>query len=120
MKRFLTLRYKQPPPTLQVLYQHVPVAELERYPEGYVFRYLPAFADLHLLPFPGLPMGKGEIPSEDVPVFFKERLPDLKRPEIQDRIRTSKLDTSDTLRLLAELGSHVVTDPFELRFKTAA
>lgn len=120
MKTPWRLRYRQPPPTLQVLYRHELVAELERYPQGYIFRYLPAFRELGILPFPGLPPGQGEIPSEDLPVFFQERLPDMKRPEIQEKIRLLKIPTTDTLRLLAELGSHVVTDPFELRLKLAA
>jgi hypothetical protein len=120
MKAPWSLRYKQPPPTLQVLYQHTPVAELERYPQGYLFRYLPRFRELNLLPFPGLALGKGEIPSVELPVFFQERLPDMKRPEIEEKLRTLNIPATDTLRLLAELGSHAVTDPFELRLKAAA
>lgn len=120
MKAPWKLRYKQPPPTLQVLYRHELVAELERYPQGYVFRYLPAFQELKLLPFPGLPAGKGEIPSDELPVFFQERLPDMKRPEIWEKVRALQIAPTDMLRLLAELGSHAVTDPFELRLKMAA
>jgi hypothetical protein len=120
MKTPWKLRYTQPPPTLQVLYKHELVAELERYPQGYLFRYLPVFHDLALQPFPGLPAGKGEIPSEELPVFFQERLPDMRRPEIQEKILALKISPTDMLRLLAELGSHAVTDPFELRLKIAA
>lgn len=120
MKPPWKLLYRQPPPTLQVLYRDVLVAELERYPQGYMFHYLPAFQELKLLPFPGLPMEMGEIASEELPVFFQERLPDMRRPEIQEKVRLLKIPATDTLRLLAELGSHAVTDPFELRLKLAA
>lgn len=113
-------RYKAPPPTLQVLYEGQAVAELEKYPQGYVFRYLDAFQELHLVPFPGLAPRKGDIPSEELPVLFEERLPDMRRPEVQARIQQLRVSRQDTLRLLVELGSHEVTDPFELRFKTAA
>lgn len=120
MKTPWSYRYKAPPPTLLVLYQGNRVAELEKYPQGYLFRYLPAFRQMNLLPFPGLAPGKGDIPSEELPVFFQERLPDMKRPEIQVRIEQLKISPTDTLRLLVELGSHAVTDPFELVLKTAA
>ena len=120
MKRLWSYKYKTPPPTLLVLYQAIRVAELEKYPQGYVFRYLPAFHQLNLLAFPGLAPGRGDIPSEELPVFFQERLPDMKRPEIQARIRQLQISPDDTLRLLVELGSHAVTDPFELVLKTAA
>ena len=120
MKIPWSYKYKAPPPTLLVLYQGTHVAELEKYPQGYVFRYLPAFSQLHLLPFPGLALDKGDIPSEELPVFFQERLPDMKRPEIQSRIQQLKISHDDTLRLLVELGSHAVTDPFELVLKAAA
>jgi hypothetical protein len=113
-------KYKTPPPTLLVLYQGKPVAELEKYPQGYLFRYLPTFRQLSLLPFPGLALDKGDIPSEELPVFFQERLPDMKRPEIQQRIKQLKIPNTDTLRLLVALGSHAVTDPFELVLKSAA
>jgi hypothetical protein len=115
-----TYRYKTPPPTLEVLYQGTPVAELERYRQGYMFRYLPAFATFELLPFPGLAPGKGDIAAEELPVFFQERLPDTNRPEIQRRMDSLGLSSTDTIRMLAGLGSHAVTDPFELRLKQAA
>jgi HipA-like protein len=113
-------RYKTPPPTLQVLYHGTPVAELERYQQGYMFRYLSTFHELNLLPFPGLALEKGDIASEELPVFFRERLPDMKRPEVQEKIDRLNIARDDILRLLAELGTHAVTDPFELRLKNAA
>jgi HipA-like protein len=120
MKKLFGYRYKAPPPTLQVLYQGKCVAELEKYPQGYIFRYLPAFEALHLLPFPGLAPEKGDIPSEELPAFFQERLPDMRRPEVQEKLRLLKIPSDDTLRLLAAVGSHAITDPFELRLKSAA
>lgn len=73
-----------------VLYQGARVAELQRFPQhGYAFRYLPAFRDMRLSPFPGSPLERGETLSHDLPAFFQERLPDKRRPEVQERIRQS-------------------------------
>lgn len=114
------IAYKAPPPTLLVLYQGERVAELRRFKEGYVFRYLPAFARLKLSPFPGLALGKGDLPFEELPAFFEERLPDMKRPEIQAMLKEYKISPDDRLQLLAAFGSFTITDPFELRLEVAA
>lgn len=108
-------RYKEPPPTLEVLYQGTRVAELEKYVQGFVFRYLRVFQQLGLSPFPGLPLTTADIPSQELPVYFAERLPDLKRPEVRERMRELGVSPDDTFRVLAELGSHAVTDPFVFR-----
>lgn len=113
-------RYKEPPPTLLVLYQGTRVAELEKYAQGFVFRYLPDFKRLSLSPFPGLPFAVGDLPFQELPVYFLERLPDMKRPEIRERMRALRISADDTLRLLAELGSHSVTDPFVFQLAIAA
>jgi HipA-like protein len=112
--------YKEPPPTLQVLYQGRPVAELQKFPQGYVFRYLALFRELKLTPFPGLALDKGDLPFEDLPAFFQERLPDMKRPEIRELVRQYGIQQDDKLQLLARVGTHAVTDPFELRLGAAA
>ncbi len=120
MEKLWHFKYKTPPPTLAVLYQGTRVAELQKWSQGFVFRYLPAFRELCLLPFPGLAPRMGDIPFEELPAFFQERLPDLRRPEIQQKMRALGIDQRDKLKLLAELGSHAVTDPFELRLVPAA
>lgn len=115
MKRLWHYGYKTPPPTLEVLYQGEPVAELQKFPQGFVFRYLPAFRQFCLSPFPGLPSDKGELPFVELPAFFQERLPDMRRPEIQEMIRLYSIQQDNKLQLLAKLGTHAITDPFELR-----
>ncbi len=114
-------RYKTPPPTLLVLYKDVLVAELQEFPQGrgYLFRYSPAFQQMSLSPFPGLPLGKDSL-FEELPAFFQERLPDMRRPEVRELVRKAGIPEDDTLRLLATLGSHAITDPFEFRLKAIA
>lgn len=112
-------RYKTPPPTLEVLYQHELVAELHEFPTGgYQFRYTLAFRHMNLSPFPGLPAGKALLFSE-LPAFFEERLPDMRRPEIREAVEKSGIPKENKLRLLAAFGSHAITDPFEFRLKVA-
>jgi HipA-like protein len=114
-------RYKAPPPTLLVYYQSACVAELQEFPTGgYEFRYLPAFRDLNLAPFPGLSSTKGKLLFDNLPPFFQERLPDMRRPEIQEQVQRSGIAETNKLQLLAELGSHAITDPFEFRLKPVA
>jgi HipA-like protein len=115
MKAMWKYKYHAPPPTLRVFYHGEPVAELEQFRQGYIFRYLPRFRELSLSPFPGLPPGKGDVPFEQLPAFFQERLPDMRRPEIQELIRTLGIQKDNQLELLAQLGAHTITDPFELR-----
>ncbi len=119
-KRRWWYRYKTPPPTLLVVYQGQPVAELSEFQEGgFRFRYLPEFGKLGLAPFPGLSPNKGELLFSDLPAFFQERLPDLRRPEIQEQVLLSGIPEGNKLQLLAMLGSHAITDPFEFRLREA-
>jgi HipA-like protein len=120
MAKLWHYRYKTPPPILIVLYQGVRVAELQKYVQGYIFRYLPIFRDMNLTAFPGLPLEKGDLAFEELPAFFQERLPDMRRPEIRQRLQELGISSDDELRLLATLGSHAVTDPYELRLVAAA
>jgi hypothetical protein len=112
--------YKEPPPTLVVLYHDQPIAELEEAQYGYIFRYLPAFVRMGLAPLPGLPLEKKDQFFYDLPTYFEERVPDKKRPEIRDWMIQNKVSESSKLQLLAGLGSHTITDPFEFRIKSAA
>jgi hypothetical protein len=120
MNKLWRYRYKTPPPTLLVFYQDTHVAELQEFAEGgYLFRYLPAFREMNLAPFPGLSPDRGDILFSELPAFFHERLPDMRRPEIQELVLRSGIPETDKLRLLAQLGSHAITDPFEFRLKAA-
>jgi len=114
-------RYSSPPPKLHVLYQGTDVAELVKERGRYVFRYFEAFRRLGLAPFPGLPnvSPAKEYVSIDLPRFFAERIPDVRRPEIRESIRREQIPEHDELALLAALGRMSVTDPFELVLQAA-
>jgi hypothetical protein len=71
-------------------------------------------------PIPGFPDLKKEYRSGRLWPFFAERIPDQRRPEIQEVILREGLTSATTLQLLASLGAHSVTDPFELRLSQAA
>jgi HipA-like protein len=115
------LSYKSPPPILLVSYADQPVAELKRIDGKYSFRYLDAFRELNLSPLPGLPPTNGETLHDELPLFFKERLPDLRRPEINHWLYLHpKVDRNDDLQLLGALGAHSITDSFVLSRLRAA
>jgi hypothetical protein len=107
------MSYKSPPPALQVSYAGRAVAELKRVDRKYSFRYLEAFKEMNLSPLPGLPYVSGEALYDDLPVFFKERLPDLRRPEVSSWLHAHpSVDRNDDLQLLGALGAHSITDSF--------
>ena len=107
--------HKSPPPTLFVSYQHQPVAELKKEDGKFLFRYLEPFFSLELAPLPGLAPNRQFVSFSGLPAFFKERLPDLRRPEIRQYIREHNIDENDELQMLSCLGAHSITDSFELR-----
>jgi hypothetical protein len=119
MSKIWGYSYKEPPPTLLIFYHGQQVAELEETRIGYVFRYLPAFARLNLSPFPGLAPSRGDLFFCELPTYFQERLPDLRRPEIKEYLIRNEMSADAKLELLADLGSHTITDPFEFRLKAA-
>jgi hypothetical protein len=109
------------PPTLLVHYANRAVAELKRVEGKYSFRYLDAFREMNLSPFPGLPNISGEALLDELPLFFKERLPDLRRPEINYWLYMNpKIDRNDDLQLLGELGAPSITGSFVLSRLRAA
>src|SRR5580704_16690384 len=109
--------YATPPPTLIVSYQRQPVAELKKERGRFFFRYLDAFFQLALAPLPGLAPNRDFVSFVDLPAFFKERLPDLRRPEIRQYIRDNQIDENDELQMLSCLGAHSITDSFELKLQ---
>jgi HipA-like protein len=111
--------HKDPPPTLFVSYQKEPVAELRKEGGKFYFRYLEAFFALGLAPLPGLAPNRQFVSFTTLPAFFKERLPDLRRPEIKQFIREHNIDENDELRMLSCLGAHSITDSFELKLQAA-
>jgi HipA-like protein len=115
--RQLRYKYATPPPHLQVFLGARQIGELEKREGRFFFRYLTAFRELRLSPIPGFPDVDRKDPyvSDQLFAFFRERLPDRSRPEIQELIKTLHVPENDELRLLAELSRHSVTDPFELK-----
>jgi hypothetical protein len=111
--------HKSPPPTLFVSYQHKPVAELKKEGGKFFFRYLEPFFSLDLAPLPGLAPNRQLVSFAELPAFFKERLPDLRRPEIRQYIREHSIDEYDELQMLSCLGAHSITDSFELKLQAA-
>ena len=115
------LGYKTPPPTLVVYHNNEPVAELKKENGKFLFRYLNAFFSQNLPPLPGLAAsGDDYLVSTELPAFFRERLPDTRRPEIKQWILSRNLDESDELLMLSQLGAHSITDSFELKLNPAA
>jgi HipA-like protein len=111
------LGYKTPPPTLVVSYKNQAVAELTKEKGRFLFRYLEPFFAQDLAPLPGLVPSRQFVTFSELPAFFRERLPDTRRPEIRQYIRENRIDENDELRMLACLGAHSITDSFELSLR---
>jgi HipA-like protein len=114
----LKFRYHNPPPSLKILYEGTQVGELKREGQFYCFRYLPSFSAMGLEPLPGLALG-AEYKSPTLPLYFRERLPDVKRADVRRLVQQFNIPTDDELLLLATLGKHTITDPFEFQLSAA-
>jgi HipA-like protein len=112
--------YDSPPPTLKILYNGEQIAELKLENSRYTFRYLDAFRRLALQPLPGLDPDK-DPPYEgrELPLYFRERLPDMRRPDVKRLMQQFRIPEDKVLLLLATLGRHTVTDPFEFQLSAA-
>jgi len=102
--------------TLEILYNGEVVAELERANGKFVFGYCEKFKTLGLSPLPGLPFA-GAVVSPELPAFFRERIPDSRRPEIRQHIRVNNIDEKDDMEMLAQFSKKSITDSYELRVK---
>jgi HipA-like protein len=97
------------------------IGELTNDAGEYVFRYHSRYAARDDYPaLVAFPDKQREYRSRTLWPFFDVRLPPLDRADVQRLIRERNLDTGDTLRLLAELGHRTITNPYELRYDTAA
>jgi HipA-like protein len=119
VKQLLRYGYDAPPPRLTILYEGTKVAELSKENNQYTFRYLDAFQQMGLQPLPGLPIGSVYGPSPELPLYFRERLPDPRRPDVRQLLKQFHIPEGDLLLLLATLGKHTVTDPFEFQLTAA-
>lgn len=113
--------YDAPPPTLKILYNGEQIAELKLEDKRYSFRYLEAFFRLALQPLPGLDPDKvGEDRLfDEMPLYFRERMPDTRRPDVKRLMQQFGIPEHNSLLLLATLGKHTVTDPFEFQLSAA-
>ncbi len=112
--------YDSPPPTLKILYNGDQIAELKLENSRYTFRYLDAFNRLGLQPLPGLDPDK-DLPyeSRELPLYFRERMPDARRADVRRLMQQFQIPDNNSLLLLATLGKHTVTDPFEFQLSAA-
>ena len=60
-----------------------------------------------------------EYGGSELPLYFRERLPDTRRPDVQRVMQQFHIPDNDNLLLLATLGKHAVTDPFEFQLAAA-
>lgn len=112
--------YDSPPPTLKILYNGEQIAELKREDNRYTFRYLDAFHNLTLQPLPGLdPKNDPPYEGTELPLYFRERMPDTRRPDVMRLMQQFRIPENNSLLLLATLGRHAVTDPFEFQLSAA-
>lgn len=101
--------------------QRALIGELTNEAGEYVFRYDTQYAASDDYPaLVAFPDKQREYRSRILWPFFDVRLPPLNRADVQHLIQERKLDTGDTLRLLAELGHRTIANPYELRYGTAA
>ncbi len=107
--------FSTPPPRLAVMFKETQIAELRRDQGKYVFRYLPEFDQTGLAPIPSFPDKTKVYRSPELWQFFRERIPDLRRPEIRAWLEQHSMLQADELQLLELLGARSVTDPFEIR-----
>lgn len=103
---------------LRVLVQYgaSPIGELRREDTEFVFSYLPGFFDsgLNALPdFPEPKRGKKYRSSHLWP-FFANRIPDLRRDDVKELLRTTGVKRNDELELLVALGRETINNPFYL------
>src|ERR1700687_4152950 len=98
--------YDSPPPTLKILYNGEQIAELKLESKRYSFRYLDAFYTLGLQPLPGLDPTKAHEGLPDMPLYFRERMPDTQRSDVKRVMQQFHIPEDNSLPLLATLGRH--------------
>jgi HipA-like protein len=99
-----------------VQYGAVAIGELRRKDHEYLFSYLPAFFNSDLKPLPDFPHPvRGKVyRNAHLWPFFANRIPDLRRDDVQEVIKESRLKKSDELELLVKLGRETINNPFYL------
>ena len=103
---------------LKVLVQYgaSPIGELRRENADFVFSYLPGFFDSELNALPDFPESKPgkKYRSSHLWPFFANRIPDLRRDDVKELLRTTGVKRNDELELLVALGRETINNPFYL------
>lgn len=120
LKKFFGYSFSEPPPRLGVFFGPTEIAELTIEDGQYVFRYLPGFKSVNLSPLPGFTDVAKVYRSPQLWPFFRERIPDPRRPEIHELMQREGLTDASELELLGRLGARAITDPFEFRLLKVA
>lgn len=69
---------------------------------------------LPLFPFPDV---EKRYESHILWPFFSARIPGLKQPDVQDIMKSDKIESNDLVALLDRFGRRTIMNPFELRFE---
>ena|SRR5579862_1983255 len=103
-------------PRVLVQYGTVPIGELTRARRDFVFSYLPGFFSTELKALPDFPEPRAgkKYRSEHLWPFFANRIPDLRREDIQELMKKNRLRESDQIELLLALGRETINNPFHL------
>jgi HipA-like protein len=97
-----------------VQYHAASIGELRREGEQFVFSYLPAFFDTELKPIPDFPDPRKTYHNTHLWPFFANRIPDLRREDVQEFLRERRLKETDKFDLLLALGRETINNPFQL------
>ena len=97
-----------------VQYRATSIGELRKEGDEFVFSYLPAFFDANLKPIPDFPDPKRTYHNAHLWPFFANRIPDLRRDDVQVFLKERQLKESDKFGLLLTLGRETINNPFQL------
>jgi HipA-like protein len=96
--------------------QHVLVGRLSQEDGEFVFRYSESFRRrTDIPPITAFPDKSVTYRSADLWPFFQVRLPPASRADVRKLVEEKRLDPSDPLVLLGELGRKAVSAPYEFR-----
>lgn len=90
----------------------ITVGYLKKIPEGYVFEYDENYLKKNKKIFFAKSKGNKFI-NNNMFAFFKSRLPDEKRPDIQEILESYGLKEYDDFELLARTKGKIMTDNYE-------
>jgi HipA-like protein len=106
---------------LPVSGEQVLVGKLTQESGQFLFRYSETFKRRSdLPPITAFPDKDAAYESKELWPFFQVRLPPVDRADVREILQRRRIDTNDTLTLLAELGKRAVSGPYEFKLVPAA